>query len=832
MQRAWRTISWAAAAFTAYVVLGRASLLLASVHLSSTPVWPAAGFAIGLVAVRGLRWWPVVWAGAFVVNVTTLGGVGPSALIATGNALEALVAGGLLRRVGALEDMRGVLWLLGAAILGAAVSATVGSATLWAGGEAGATWDIGRTWFLGNLAGTLFVAPLWLGGWTRWRHGAVLLPMGLAVGAVAFATPGWSLVILVPVLAWGAIRRRHHDVPWLLLGLAGGAVGMTWSGFGPFAMPGDNEALLLLQSFLVALAVTVMSLSAGIRLRGEATAANWTGSALAMAPLLAAAAFIGLSLHPTLASLEEQRDDAAGAEVLAAWQDAVLEHGGKLTALRGLYEASEDVSRAEFDHFVARQEWTFGPGGSTAVGFVRLVEPADVAIYETLVRADLALPAVVREGFAVFPPPSGPAAVVDHVYPMDLDPRAIGLDLNADPEKAAALLRAQREDRPIATPPVAIVGPAGSFPGFFIALPAHRDGALIGFVVLAQTVADVAAGLEGPAHRVVDVTDEPQLLHEVGSVDEVARSERFVAWGRTWTLDIAPSGRLVAEEASTPWFVLAGASVLSVAVAGIVYAYDTTRHRARSMSLDLVQQARVDAQRLTEIRRLEDRDAFRRRFLSVVAHELRTPITPLKAQAFLMRRRKDGREDKGLDIMERGITRLSNVVDDLLWAARLESEGMALERADLDLFVLAGDAVEAARMHAGQDGTAVHLAGEAQEARVDGARIAQVLDNLLNNAMKFAKGGRIDVEVAGDEDEVIVEVRDDGVGIDPAHLEDVGQPFMQVHDPTLEIKGTGLGLSICKSIAGLHGGRLDITSEGLGKGTVARLVLPRRPDAD
>ena len=271
---------------------------------------------------------------------------------------------------------------------------------------------------------------------------------------------------------------------------------------------------------------------------------------------------------------------------------------------------------------------------------------------------------------------------------------------------------------------------------------------------------------------------------------------------------------------------LAGGAVLSMAMGSIVYAYDTTRVRAQEMSRNLVEQARVDGKRLAEIKRLEELDAFRRSFLNMVAHELRTPLTPIRTQAYILRQRAS-EHGPALDILDRGITRLSAVVDDLLVAAKLESEGMTIHTQTSDLGSIAGDAVAALAETAATEGTRLDTDLERVSLPLDATRMAQVADNLLTNALKFAKGGHVQVAVRRHGDEAILEVRDDGLGIDPAKLHDVGTPFVQVHDAqSVGVKGTGLGLYICKAIVKLHGGRLDVQSEGLGKGTTVRVRLP------
>src|SRR5712692_4388674 len=153
----------------AYIVAGKLSLRLASVHPSATPVWPPTGIAIATLVALGLRFWPSIFAGAFLVNVTTAGSVLTSLGIATGNTLEALLASFLVIRFANGPKVFEKSWdivrfALYAGILSTAVAATLGVMSLALGGFApwkqyGVIW---RTWWLGDAAGALIFTPFLL----------------------------------------------------------------------------------------------------------------------------------------------------------------------------------------------------------------------------------------------------------------------------------------------------------------------------------------------------------------------------------------------------------------------------------------------------------------------------------------------------------------------------------------------------------------------------------------------------------------------------------------------------------------------------------------------
>jgi integral membrane sensor domain MASE1 len=152
-----------------YIVAGKLSLRLASVHPSATSVWPPTGIAIVTLLTLGTRFWPAIFAGAFLVNLTTAGSALTSLGIAAGNTLEALLASYLVTRFAngrlAFEKTWDILrFAIYAGVMSTAVAATLGVTSLSLGGFA--SWGqyglIWRTWWLGDAAGALVFAPFLL----------------------------------------------------------------------------------------------------------------------------------------------------------------------------------------------------------------------------------------------------------------------------------------------------------------------------------------------------------------------------------------------------------------------------------------------------------------------------------------------------------------------------------------------------------------------------------------------------------------------------------------------------------------------------------------------
>jgi signal transduction histidine kinase len=266
-----------------YLVAGKISLSLASVHASASAVWPPTGIALAAFLLFGRGVWPAILAGAFLVNATTEGNAATSLGIAAGNTLEGMAGGWLVERFArgsaAFDRPQDVFRFLAlAGLLATAISPSLGVTSLCLGGYAewsqyGRIWS---TWWLGDVGGAVVVAPalvLWgrqpRAGWTtaqRIELGGMLLLIAL-VGAVAFSGlgPGGRLplsFLCLPVMVWTAFRFGPRTTATAVLLLSGIAVWGTLRGTGPFRGVTANESLLVLQLFMGVVAATSLLLAA------------------------------------------------------------------------------------------------------------------------------------------------------------------------------------------------------------------------------------------------------------------------------------------------------------------------------------------------------------------------------------------------------------------------------------------------------------------------------------------------------------------------------------------------------------------------------------------
>ena len=230
--------------------------------------------------------------------------------------------------------------------------------------------------------------------------------------------------------------------------------------------------------------------------------------------------------------------------------------------------------------------------------------------------------------------------------------------------------------------------------------------------------------------------------------------------------------------------------------------------------------------------RLHENDRRKDEFLATLAHELRNPLAPLRNSLEVMRRASERglATDGPREIMERQLTQMVHLVDDLLDLSRITRGRIELRIARLDLADAVHDALETCRPQIEQRKHRLQVDLPEEPLFVDGdrVRLAQILTNLLNNAAKYSPPESdlgVRVERAGKE--ALVRVKDSGIGIEPALLPHIFDMFSQaVRSQELTEGGLGIGLSLVRGLVEQHGGTVEARSEGTGKGSEFTVRLP------
>ncbi len=233
---------------------------------------------------------------------------------------------------------------------------------------------------------------------------------------------------------------------------------------------------------------------------------------------------------------------------------------------------------------------------------------------------------------------------------------------------------------------------------------------------------------------------------------------------------------------------------------------------------------------MRDITHFRTADEIKATFISIVSHELKTPVALIKGYASTLRR-DDARWDKhvvqdSLTVIEEEADRLAKMIEDLLDASRLQAGGLSLNRADVSLPNLAARLAERFQTQTKEHKLLVDFPADFPIILADETRIEQVLSNLISNAIKYAPKGEIRISGQVRPEQVIVTVNDEGPGIDPRDMPHIFDRFYRADTAVRKTKGAGLGLFLARAIVEAHGGRIWVDPQP-GSGARICFSLPR-----
>ncbi|MES3032944.1 MAG: ATP-binding protein [Gemmatimonadota bacterium] len=249
------------------------------------------------------------------------------------------------------------------------------------------------------------------------------------------------------------------------------------------------------------------------------------------------------------------------------------------------------------------------------------------------------------------------------------------------------------------------------------------------------------------------------------------------------------------------------------------------RRRAEALARERELEARSAAEALRQADRRKDE------FLATLAHELRNPMAPITASLAIMKLSSNPQDHASAqNVIERQVTQLVHLVDDLLDVGRISQGKLELRRKPLDLNAAIQAAVESTRPLLDRRRHALSLSLAEPPLRVDGdlTRLTQVFANVLDNAVKYTpEGGRISLHASVAGNDAVVTIRDNGIGVSEAMMPEIFTMFSQVREmASARQTGLGIGLALVKRLVELHGGSVVARSEGSGLGLEVAITLP------
>jgi PAS domain S-box-containing protein len=806
-----------------YYYAGKFGLSLAFLNASASAIWPPAGIALAAVLLWGGRLWPGIFAGAFLVNISTQGSFGTSLGIALGNTVEALLAAALVRQFAGgarvFERARTILKFVAlAAILSTAVSATIGVTSLSFEGLVGKDtyWPTWLTWWLGDMVSDLTICPLLVVWFTqrldRFRLNQLLIGTGLLailllvcevifVGQPPFGGTDYPLEYLaIPPLVLASFLFGVRGATAAACITSAIALWGTLHNVGPFATGMPNQSLLLLASFNGTAAVTALVLAAVVSERQQAEQRLQTQDAVSRA--LAESRSLTEAAPRILQALAE----LGGWQIGAIWQ--AHKPADELTCVEVWQHPSKSFPRFAAATRQSRLAPSSLPGRVWANGAAVWVP--DISKNPEFQRADAAKAEGLRAAVC-FPIKFGEKVigVVDCFSTKVREPDKNFLQiLEGIGNQLGQFIERKEADYVRATLAAIIESSEDAV------LSKDLEGTVTSWNPGAERLLGFSA-VEIVGQSVLRLVPEELQPEEIGIVARLRRGESIKPYE---TICLTKDGRRVhvsvrVSPVRNESGAVIGASKIARDITERKNAERALQEAQSKLTRHALELERIVAERTAK---LSESNAELEAFSYSLSHDMRAPLRAISGFTKIVLAEHGPKLDAlGRDYLERTVeaaARLDRLIQDVLAVSRLSRQEMKLRPLDVEKQVR--DIIhERAELQPPQ--AEVQVSSPLLPMMGHEASFTQCLTNLLSNAVKFvAPGVKPQVRVYSEpvDGQVRLWVEDNGIGIDAAGQERLFKIFQRLH-PQTEYEGTGIGLAIVRKAVERMGGRAGVESE-------------------